>query len=158
MFHIPGARSLISNVVYMDERVYFASLLFASQMGILGKPEVIRAADQRIVELEKPEYWLIELSTEGDSGELEGLIVSADERVYLEVLRLAYRAWVEERISDAKVAACCSTLWKQAGYQSRWYADLISVEVEFDLVDQDVFRKEDSAKRIRTAIEKILQR
>ena len=30
--------------------------------------------------LEKPEYWLIELSTEGDSEELEGLIVSADER------------------------------------------------------------------------------
>ncbi len=54
-------------------------------MGILGESEVIEAADQRIVELEKPEYWLIELSTEGDSGELEGLIVSADERVYLGV-------------------------------------------------------------------------
>ena len=63
----------------MDERVHFASLLFASHMGILGKSEVIEAADQRIVELEKPEYWLIELSTKGDSGELEGLVVSADE-------------------------------------------------------------------------------
>ena len=73
----------------MDERVHFASLLFASHMGILGKSEVIGAADQRIVELEKPEYCLIELSTEGDSGELERLIVSADERVYLEVHRVA---------------------------------------------------------------------
>jgi len=142
----------------MDERVHFASLLFASQMGILDKQEIIAAADQRIVEVEKPEDWLIELSTKGDAAELEELIVTADERVYAESLGLAYRAWVEGRISDAKFSACCSTLWKQAGHHSRWYADLVWIDDEFDLVEQGVFRREESAKKIKAALEKILQR
>jgi hypothetical protein len=142
----------------MDEQVHFASLLFASQIGILDRVEVIQAADQRIIELEKPEFWLIELSAEGGSGELEGLIVSADERVYLETLRLAYHAWVEGKISDARFLVCCNTLWKQAGCHSRWYADLVWIDDEFDLVDQGILRREDSKAKIRSAIERILQR
>ncbi len=142
----------------MDERVHFASLLFASNMGILSRREVVQAADQRIVEAEKPDSWLIEVSVEGDSSELEDMIVMADERVYTEALRLAYRAWAEGRISDTKFSACCSTLWKQAGTHTKWYTDLVWIDDEFDLVDQGVSRRKQSVARIKVAIEKILQR
>ena len=142
----------------MDERVHFASLLFACQMGIVAKRELIAAADKRIVEAEKPEAWLIDISTQADSAELEELILRADERVYLESLRLAYGAWVSGDIPDSKFAACCETLWKQAGQHSRWYADLVWIGDEFDLVEQSVFRREESRNKIKVAVEKLLKR
>jgi hypothetical protein len=140
----------------MNDRIRFASLLFVKQMGILSKEQLIAAADARIIELERPVNWLIELSTDGDSKELEDLIVSANDEVYLEALRLAYSAWVEERITVERFLECCRPLWNLAGFGSRWYQELSWIEDEFDLANQGVFRREDATQKIKTRVEKLL--
>ena len=43
----------------MDDRCHFATLILANQLGVLSKERVIASADQRIIELEKPENWLM---------------------------------------------------------------------------------------------------
>jgi hypothetical protein len=127
-------------------------------MGVVSKEDLVAQADQRVIELEKPGPWLIELSSEGDSSELEHLIEAADDQVYLETLRLAYHAWREGKISESTFVSCCRTLWKQAGCHSRWYSDLISVDADFDLMQQGVTREQDASARIRYRVEEILQR
>jgi hypothetical protein len=142
----------------MDERVHFASLVMASQLGLIRAEAVVAEADQRIIESENPDYWLIEVSMQEHAGELEALIASADERVYVEVLRLAYQAWADEKITDQKLSDCCKMLWQRAGYRSAWYSDLVWIDDEFDLVSQGVFRREDSLKKIMHAVEEILRK
>ena len=145
-------------VISMGDRRHFATLILASQLGVLSKERVIASADQRILELEKPEYWLIEVCTDGYSSELGPFIDGADDTVYEEVLRMALRAWLDGSISDQRFLACCETLWKKAGYSSRWYTDLVWIGDEFDLVAQGVFRREDSVKKVRERVEKLLER
>jgi hypothetical protein len=123
----------------------------------MDKRQVISEADQRIAEIERPEHWLIEVAIDGNSTELGRLIDDADDAVYEEVLRLAFRAWYDGKISDERFVACCETLWKKAGYGSRWYTGLVWIYDEFDLVAQGVFRREDSVKKVRDAVAKILQ-
>jgi len=142
----------------MDDRCHFATLILANQLGLLRKERVIAIADARILEIDKPEYWLIEVSTNGYSGELAQLIKCADDTVYREALRIAFDAWVHGSISDERFMACCQTLWKIAGYDSIWYKDLTWIGDEFDLVEQGVFRREDSVIKIRQHVEKILER
>ena len=139
------------------DRVHFASLLLASHMGVLGKSQMIEAADKRICEIDNPDPRLVQLSLQGDSQELEELIVRSDEGVYLQALRLAYRAWDDGSISDARFAACCRTLWQQAGDRSRWYNDLLWVDDEFDLVELGIFCREESVKKIKSALEHLLK-
>ena len=142
----------------MDDRRHFATLILANQLGVLSKERVIAIADQRIIELQKPEHWLIEVSTIGYSEELGPLIHRADDEVYREALRIAFDAWVDGSISDHRFEASCETLWKQAGYQSRWYRDLVWIGDEFDLVAQGIFKREDSVKKVREHVEKVLER
>ncbi len=144
----------------MNERLHFASLLFASHMGVLEKSQVIAAADKRLVELDKPDSWLIELSSQGDCPEVEELILSSDEGVYVETFRLACRAWLDERISEARFRACCQTLLRQAGpalHETSWYTRLIWIDDEFGLVEQGILRREESIKRIQAAVEDLLR-
>jgi len=142
----------------MDDRCHFATLILANQLGVLSKERVIAAADQRIIELEKPEHWLIEVSTDGYSEELGPLIDCADDTVYREALRIVFDAWVDGSIPDQRFEASCETLWKKAGYHSRWYSDLVWIGDEFDLVAQGVFKREDSVKKVRERVEKVLER
>jgi hypothetical protein len=141
----------------MDDRRHFATLILATQLGLLSKQQVIASADKRVIELEKPEYWLIEVSTTGYSEELGSFINCADETVYREVLRIAFDAWVDGSLSDRGFEATCETLWKKAGYQSRWYSDLVWIGDEFDLVAQGVFKREDSVKKVKECVEKVLK-
>jgi len=69
---------------------------------------------------------------------------------------VAYHAWRDGRISDAKFAAGCRTLWKQAGCHSRWYSDLIWVDDEFDLAEQGILHP--NLERIKEHLENILRR
>ena len=140
------------------DRVHFASLLLASHMGVLGKSPIIEAADKRICEVDNPDPWLLQLSSQGDSQELEELIVRGDECVYLQALRLAYRAWDDGSISDERFAAYCRTLLQQPGDKSRWYDELLWVDNEFSLVAQGVFRREESIKKVKAALEDLLER
>jgi hypothetical protein len=163
----------------MDDRILFASLLLATQLGILRKPELIETADQRIAELDKPEFWLIELSTKGSSEELEWLIVSMDEGVYLQVIRLVYRAWVKGTISNENFSAFCHALSEKVAYPDgydkvlhasffcivmgekvvcdrEWYNRLSST-LSWILDEVNLYSWEDSVPRIRSAIEEILQ-
>jgi hypothetical protein len=140
----------------MNDRVHFASLLLVSHTGVLGKSQIIEAADKRICEVDNPDSWLLQLSSQGDSQELEELIVRGDEGVYLQAFRLAFRAWDNGSISDARFAACCRTLWQQAGDRSRWYNDLLWVDDEFDLVEQGIVCREESVKKIKAALEDLL--
>ena len=142
----------------MDDRHQFAALVLASQFGVVSKSEVIAKADQRIMDVDKPEYWLIELASDGYSSELGSLINSADDSVFGEALRMVFQAWIGGNISDERFVASCSTLWKKAGYQSRWYTDLCWIVDEFDLVADGVFRREDSVKKVRASVEKLLER
>jgi len=142
----------------MDDRRHFATLILANQLGVLSRERVITSADERILEIEKPEHWLIEVSMNGYSGELAGFIDCADDRVYREALRLAFTAWVDGSISDERFLAGCETLWKKAGYHSSWYTDLVWIGDEFDLVAQGVFRREDSVKKVRERVAKLLER
>ena len=89
-------------VISMGDRRHFATLILANQLGVLSKERVIASADQRILELEKPEYWLIEVCTDGYSSELGPFIDGADDTVYEEVLRMALRAWLDGSISDQR--------------------------------------------------------
>jgi hypothetical protein len=142
----------------MIDRHQFAALVLASQLGVVSKQEVVAKADQCIMEVDQPDYWLIELSSDGYSSELGPLIDGADDTVYGEVLRMVFEAWIDGSISDERFVASCSTLWKKAGYQSRWYTDLCWIVDEFDLVADGVFRREDSVKKVRASVEKLLER
>ena len=119
---------------------------------------MMEAADKRICEVDNHDPWLLQLSSQGDSQELEELIAGGDAGVYLQAFRLAYRAWDDGSISDARFAACCRTLWQQAGDRSRWYNDLLWVDDEFGLVEQGVLRREESIKRIKARLEDLLER
>lgn len=142
----------------MTEREHFASLILASHIGIMDKKDVVSEADQRIAEVQRPDHWLIEVAIDGSSTELSGLIDDANDSVYGAVLRLAFESWVTGKMSDERFVECCRNLWKKAGQRSKWYYDLVWVDDEFDLVAQGVFRREDSVKKIRDAIERILKR
>ena len=142
----------------MNDRAHFASLLLASHMGVFGKSQMIEAADKRICEVDNPDPWLVQLSSQGDSQELEQLIVRGDEGVYLQALRLAYRAWDDGSISDERFAACCRMLLQQPGDKSHWHDELLWVDNEFGLVEQGVFRRADSIKKIRAALKDLLER
>jgi hypothetical protein len=141
----------------MDDRRHFATLILANQLGVLSKERVIAVADERIIELEKPEHWLIEVSIDGYSEDLGPLIRFADDTVYREALRIVFDAWVDGSITDQRFESSCEGLWKTAGYQSKWYRDLVWIGDEFDLVAQGIFKREDSIKRVRERIEKILE-
>lgn len=142
----------------MDDRQQFAALVLANQLGVVSKQELVAKADRRILEVDKPEYWLIELSSDGYSGELGALIDSADDEVFGAALRMVFQAWIGGSISDDRFVASCSMLWKKAGYWSRWYTDLCWIVDEFDLVAEGVFRREDSVKKVRASVEKLLER
>src|SRR5258708_39462819 len=118
----------------MNDRSHFATLILASYLCVLSKEQVIASADQRIIELDKPEHWLIEVSMDGYSEELGPLIDCADDTVYKEALRIAFGAWIDGSISDHRFEASCETLWKKAGNHSRWYNDLVWIGDEFELV------------------------
>ena len=96
-----------------DDRHQFAALVLASQLGGVSKQEVIARADQRIMEVDQPEYLLIELSSDGYSSELGPLIDGADDTVYGEVLRMVLGAWIE------KVRLLTSGLWRVARRSGR---------------------------------------
>jgi hypothetical protein len=141
----------------MDDRRHFAAQVLANQLGVLGKQEVIAAADLRLIETDKPEPWLIDLSVDGNSAELSQLITCADDAVFRDVLRLCFREWSEGRISDKRFVACCSTLWKTAGERSVWYQRLIPIEDDFDLIEQGVFERAATVERVKAAVAKILK-
>jgi hypothetical protein len=110
----------------MDDRKHFAALLWARRLGLIDKDQIVAAADQRIVELESLEPWLIDLSLNGDSTELEGVITSDDDEVFLDVLRRAYSKWNDGKISNKQLIEACRALWVKAGYQG------VSGAEEFD--------------------------
>ncbi|HUG67224.1 MAG TPA: hypothetical protein VMM76_05715 [Pirellulaceae bacterium] len=103
-------------VISMDDRRQFAALVLASQLGVVSKEGIVAKADQRILEVDKREYWLIELSSDGYSRELGPLLNSADDAVYGEALRMVFQAGIDGSIGDDRFVASCSALWKKAGY------------------------------------------
>jgi len=142
----------------MDDRVKFASLILACHLGVLSKNHIIAIADQRISELNEIEPWLAEISLYGKSAELDGLIVRGySDDVYAESLRMLFQSWIEGAISDENFATSCRMLWHKAGNNSRWYEDLVWIPDEFYLVEDGVYYREDSVKKIRSSIEKILE-
>jgi hypothetical protein len=137
----------------MDDRKRFAALIFASQLGLASKEEVTEAADQRILELDCPEYWLVEVSLYGSSEEIEEVITSGNDEVFSDVLRRAYHAWTEQRASNTQLVECCKLLWRNAGYASKWYTDLVLIEDAFDLVDMGYYTAREARKLVIDAIE-----
>jgi len=139
-----------------SDRTHFASLVFAHRMGIVTKEQLRASADRRIMDLEKPEYWLIEVSMEGYCKDLERLIEEVDDAVFTETLRFAYQAWIGHRISDEQFASCCRTLATQSIYQ--WQSELMSfIDYEFEFYDDELFRtKEEIALRVKNAVEIVL--
>lgn len=142
----------------MDDRVHFASLIFAKDLGIITQSQVLDAARKRLGETKQPQPWLVELASHGHAAELVQLISSADERVYLEALRLAYRTWIQGKISDARFSAFCGALRKTAGKQSKWFNNLVWVDDEFGSLERQVAKRGESIKRIRLALQNILDR
>jgi hypothetical protein len=155
---ITGAASVICSVISMDDRSHFAALILASQLGVLSKAQVMSSADRRILDVEKPAHWLIDVSTDGYSVELGSLMVGADDSIYREVLQLAFDAWVDCSISEQRFLGCCETLCKTAGDRSRWYDHLTWIEAEFDLVAQGVLEREASVRKVREHLEILLER
>ncbi len=140
----------------MDDRKQFATLIWANQLGLIGREQVTAAADQRITELECPDNWLIEVSLNATSEELDYAITSRDDDVFLDILRRAYIAWSERKITNKQFVDACRALRLKAGYPSRWYNDFIGIEAELDLVDQGVFRADDFDRYVTETIEPII--
>ncbi len=138
--------------------MHFASLIFARDLGIVTQPQILDAARKRMGETKQPQSWLVELASQGQTPELAQLISSADERVYLETLRLAYRTWIQGKISDARFSSFCGTLRKTAGQQSKWSRDLAWIDAEFGSLERQVAKRGESIKRIRLALQSILDR
>jgi hypothetical protein len=141
----------------MDDRKRFAAMVFAVQISLIDKETVITAADRHISEVEAPSDWLIDLSLQGDSPELQALVRSADEDVLTDILRMAYRAWTETRIPDKRFIDCFTAIWQITGRHSRWYYDLVGIENEFELMEVGAVGREDSIRRIKAAVEKLIQ-
>jgi hypothetical protein len=137
----------------MDDRKRFAALVFANQLGLIGKGEVIAAADQRILELDCPEYWLVEVSLYGGSEEFDKVIKSGNDEVFSDVLRKAYHAWTEKTVSNKQIVDCCKSIWRTAGYASKWYTDLVRIEDAFDLADMGYYTAENAKRLVKEAIE-----
>src|SRR5437764_12081559 len=70
MHGVSGPVRVSADVISMDDRRHFATLILANQLGVLSIERVITSADQRILEIEKPEHWLIEVSMNGYSESL----------------------------------------------------------------------------------------
>jgi hypothetical protein len=142
----------------MDDRSLFGTLILAHRLGIVSKEQVIAIADQRILEIDQPEYWMIEVSIDGDSEALRQ-IDYGDESVYKEVLRMAFQAWIDGSISDQTFRASCETLWSQIWREfelSSGWDKLLWITVEFDLVEQGINGRKDSIKRIKEVVEEYL--
>lgn len=140
-----------------DARSYFAALILAQRLGVLGKEQVMAEADHRILEQAQPDFWLIEVSMNAESEVLQPLIESGDEAVYKGALRIAYQAWLDGSISDRGFGLCCETLCKQTRpVYHEWYSDLVWIVDEFDLVAQGVFRRGDSVMKVQNVIEELL--
>jgi hypothetical protein len=140
----------------MDDRKRFAALICASQLGLVGKDQVIAEADQQIQESDCPESWLIEVSLYGASQELDAAITSADDDVFSDLLFRTYDAWNKRKVSDKQIVACCRSLWVKAGYKSKWYTDLVGIEDALDFVDMGYSSIEESKQRIKQTIERRL--
>lgn len=138
----------------MNDRLHFATLLHACHLGLMERKQLIAAADARIVEVEKPEDWLIELSTQGDSSELNQLVQREYGHVSFHALRLAYKAWAERKITDARFHLCCKELLCEG---TAWYEDLLWVDDEFDLAESGIKNQREARKNIRVTMERILQ-
>ncbi|MCB0311465.1 MAG: hypothetical protein KDD42_09530 [Bdellovibrionales bacterium] len=141
----------------MDEQRYFASLMLAKHLGVIAKEYVVDAAVEAIGKVKEPEYWLIELSYDGESQHLSKFINSADDVVFKGALRFAFDAWQEKKISLEKFVSCCESLWKKAGTNSKWYEDLVWIAAELNLVEQGVFVKADSEEKIRKEVAGMLE-
>jgi hypothetical protein len=137
----------------MDDRKRFAALTWASQLGLLSKNQIIAKADRLILECNSPDSWLIEVSLYGESKELDASITRADDDVFSDVLRRASDAWNMGNISDQQIVDCCRSLWLKAGYESKWYTDLVGIEDAVDFVKMGYSSLKESRRHIREAIE-----
>jgi hypothetical protein len=145
----------------MNDRLQFATLLFACHIGIMGRQELIAAADARIVEVENPEDWLIELSTQGDCSALNRLAQREFKHVSFEVLRMAYQAWSENKMNTARFHQCCTELLLEGATLCQdlsWYHDLSGVDDEFDLAENGGLGSREARRNIRVTLEQIFQR
>src|SRR5262249_43126337 len=102
-----------------------------------------------------PDNWLIDVSLDGSSNELAGILRVNDE-IAMGLLRRAYLAWTEQRISNEKLVDVCRALWEKFGYESQWFTDLIGIDAELDLVKQGRFPREDFAGYFKKTIEPII--
>jgi hypothetical protein len=138
----------------MNDRLYFAGLLHACHLGLFSRQRLITLADERIVKVEKPEDWLIELSMQGDSSELNQLAQRERAHVNFQALRLAYLAWEEQKFTDAGFHYYCKALLHEG---TAWYLDLLWVDNEFDLVETGIKNQREARRNIRVAMQEILQ-
>lgn len=144
----------------MNDRRHFAVLLHAADLDIVTRKELIAAADARIVEVEKPEDWLIELSANGESSELNQLARREFKHVSFEVLRLAYKAWAENRITEARLRLCCKKLLQEGttGHEDLpWHQDLLGVDDTFDLAESGVLDPREVRRNVRVTMERVFR-
>lgn len=137
----------------MNETEHFSSLVFANRFGLIQKDEIIQLADQKILEKEKPEYWLIEFSIEGESRDF---CLEKNDTTIREVLRLAYTKWREQKISDETFMKSLSSIWNITGC-SEWYSTLSWAEDDLSLIRDGIFMREDRIKDIYEEIEKLIR-
>jgi hypothetical protein len=144
----------------MKDRLHFATLLLAADLGIMSRKELIAAADARIIETEQPEDWLIELSSQGECSELNQLGQREFKQVSFEVLRLAYRAWAENRKTADGFHQCCRELLHEGAALREdlvWYRDALSADDAFELAASGVLDTRAARRNVRVTMERLCQ-
>jgi len=138
-------------------KIHFASLFLANQLGLVSLQEIVSEADQRIIEADQPEPWLIKVSAESHFSDLPSFITSEDQVVATEGLRRLLRAWSAGTIGDEHFKHGCRTLLIMTGERSRWHEDLLWMDDDFCLVESGIHAWEDAAKAIKRRFETLLE-
>ncbi|MGJ8676944.1 MAG: hypothetical protein ACSHX0_05470 [Akkermansiaceae bacterium] len=136
----------------MNDFEHFSSLVYADRLGLIERDEIIQLADQKLLEKDKPEYWLIEFSLEGKSSEFP---LGKDDATVRGVLRIAYKKWREDMISDDEFMKALSSIWNIAGIDSEWYAALSWAEDDLSLIRDGILKREDRIEGIHKQLEKL---